>query len=84
MRAPLERGNLQLAGGTASEELRAMVEVLIKLFFIRKQALAMRAGLADLDAISLEVIYGFPEGYHIYASSKALTPDQDQAIVEEV
>jgi hypothetical protein len=37
----------------------------LKLFLIRKQELAMRAGLADFDAICLEVINGFPEGYQI-------------------
>ena len=51
MRAILEEGYLQHAGGTSSKELGAIVEMVLKLFLIRKQVLAMRAGLADFDAI---------------------------------
>jgi hypothetical protein len=59
MRAILEGGYLQHAGGTSTKELGAIVEMVLKLF-LRKHVLAIWAGLADFDAILLEVIDGFP------------------------
>lgn len=60
MRALAEGGHLQHAVGTSSKELGAIIEMQLKLFLIRKQELAMRAGLADFNAVILEVINGFP------------------------
>ena len=44
----------------------------------------MRARFLNLNAVSLEVINGLPQGFHFLASSKALTLNQDQAVVKEV
>ena len=60
----LEGGYLQSAHATTSKELRAILEMLLKLFLIRKQQLAMRAGFADFNTITLEVIDSLPERTH--------------------
>ncbi len=56
----LEGGNLQRASGTTSKKLWAIVEMLLELFLIRKQLMAMRAGLMDFNTVSLEVINSVP------------------------
>ena len=77
--------HLQQAGVAAGQEPRAIVQMLLELFLICQQLLAMRAGSLNFFTISLEVINGFLQGYfHFIASSKTRTFDLDQTIIQEI